>query len=232
MSTVNRCEVRNDWTLHIDAEIVLRAMGAHPRAMRMRQPRFVSLVERILAAEQDHFAPSAAIRTVRVREQAADRFCLESGTEIKNRVLCRRLAGAESVVVVVATIGKHFEDVSEGDDLPRRLIVDAIGTAGVAALRDGVLREAEEAARTAGLNRTNALQPGMKGWGLAEGQAQIFSMVDGRAAGVLLTESFMMRPKKSVSFLFGMGARVRQGTARCQDCDSAGVCRYKTHLYG
>lgn len=224
-------ELRTDWKLHIDAGMVLRAIGAVPPAVRVRQPRFMELVEKMVGEQQDYLRPRAAIRAFMVREVQPQALVLENGVLLQSRTLTRRLAGSESIVAVVGTIGDEFAHRGQTTDLADRLIMDGLGTAAITALTTSIHHDVRAAAHAQGLNATHALYPGMKGWELAEGQAQIFALVDGRSAGVSLNESFMMRPKKSVSFVVGIGARVAEGVSACEDCGAAAHCRHQMQNY-
>jgi len=228
---VNCSELRTDWKLGIDAGMVLRAMGATPEAIRARQPRFVDLVETVVAKHQDCLRPSAAIREIAVREETPYGLMLENGVQLHGPTLSRRLAGSECVVAVVGAIASDFERCAQARDLVHSLIVDALGTVAITALTNSIFREVRAMVRERRLNATHPLFPGMKGWELAAGQAQIFALVDGRAAGVSLNESFMMTPRKSVAFVIGIGAQVAEGPGACEDCQAAAHCRHQTPSY-
>jgi len=228
---VNCSELRTDWKLGIDAEMVLRAMGAAPEAIRARQPRFVDLVEKIVVEQQDCLRTRAVIREIVAREEEPQGLVLENGVPLRSRTLRRRLAGSQSLVVVVGTIGDEFERRVRTTDLVHSLIMDGLGTVAITALTNSIFREVRAMVRERRLHATHPLYPGMKGWELAEGQAQIFALVDGHAAGVSLNESFMMTPRKSVSFVIGIGAQVAEGPGACEDCQAAAHCRHQTPSY-
>ena len=206
-------------------------MGADPRPIRRRQPRFVTLVAEIVAERAALLRPRAVFREIAVRNEGAGRLLLEDGTELRSETLRQRLAGAESVLAVVGTIGNELEDSAESHGLEQRLILDALGTAGITALTESILYDTRTRAKQQGLEVTRALNPGMKGWELAEGQTQIFALVDRRAVGVSLNSTFMMTPRKSVSFLVGIGSTVKEGPRTCEECGAAAHCRHKTQLY-
>jgi hypothetical protein len=228
---VSCCELRIDWKLHIDSEAILRAMGADPRAIRERQPRFVSFAEEMVAEHARLLRPRVAIRKIVVGKGGAGRLVSEDGIELRSETLRQRLARAESVVAVVGTIGNELEASAASRDLEQSLILEALGTAGITTLAESILDDIRRAAKQQGLEATRALYPGMKGWELGEGQAQIFALVDGRAAGVSLNSSFVMMPRKSVSFLVGIGSAVKEGPRACEQCEVAAHCRHKTQLY-
>ena len=225
------CELRTDWKLRIDSDSVLRAMGADPPAFRRRQPQFVNLVAKLAAECAGLLRPRVVIRKIAVRNEDASQFLLEDELELRSEMLRRRLAGAESVLAVVGTIGEELEDSAGSRGLEQRIILDALGTAGITTLTDSILWDIRTRTKLQGLEATRALYPGMKGWELGEGQTQIFALVDRRAVGVSLNSAFMMMPRKSVSFLVGIGSKVKAGPRTCQECGVSAHCRHKTQLY-
>ena len=58
------------------------------------------------------------------------------------------------------------------------------------------------------------------------GQPQIFALVDPSKAGVKLTSGGMMIPKKSVSFVVGLGPEMSQANM-CSVCSLKETCRYQ-----
>jgi hypothetical protein len=220
-------EVRADWKLQIDADKVLRAMGAG----RTRRTHIVRLVENLLPECGRYLSPRSVMRAIAVRESRPDRLVLEGGVELRSETLCRKLAGSQLVVAIVGTIGNEFQSAARDGDTACRLILDGMGTVAVTALIDRILDGVQGWASGQGQQATNAVFPGMKGWALPEAQSHIFALVDGSAVGVSLNESFMMAPAKSVSFLVGVGPQVVNGLGACEDCGAVTHCRYKTQLY-
>ena len=220
-------ELRTDWALAIETDAVLRALGTDPKQIRSRRPQFVRLVDRIVAEHIELLRPAVVMRTNEVKCASRERTLLEDGTEWRVEVVCQGLLGAESVAAIVATVGDEFMARASKSDSARRMIVDGLGTAAITALEDAVLRDVRTSARQMGRRITNPLYPGMKGWELAPGQEEIFGLVDARAAGVSLNQSFMMIPVKSVSFLLGIGLGEPEKPTACERCEAAANCQYK-----
>jgi hypothetical protein len=222
-------EWRDDWRLNIDADAVLRAQGADAKRIRVIRPRLVTFIEAVMTERIDRIQPKAAIRRMQVRNRDEDCLLLDGGIELRGRLLCTRLQGAESVAVVVATIGEleQIGGIEADRDPLRRLILDGLGTAAIMALSAAILRELQASAATQNQRTTNPLYPGTNGWELSIAQAQVFSIVDGRVTGVELNSSSMMTPHKSVSFLLGIGHTVADGPTMCAECAAAAQCRHK-----
>lgn len=52
----------------------------------------------------------------------------------------------------------------------------------------------------------------MAGWLILKGQQQIFTLLDSRHTGILLTESELMIPWKSSSIVLSLGRHVQRGS--------------------
>ena len=71
---------------------------------------------------------------------------------------------------------------------------------------------------------TSAFNPGMKDWPVAVGQEQIFSILEKISDRIRLSDSFLMIPAKSVSFVIGIGNEVNTTTKQCDYCDKKQTC--------
>jgi hypothetical protein len=69
----------------------------------------------------------------------------------------------------------------------------------------------------------------MVGWPVEQGQPQIFDLLDADEIGVRLTESMMMVPRKSLTFVLGIGKKLIAGGRTCDYCSLKGTCRYRDH---
>jgi hypothetical protein len=110
---------------------------------------------------------------------------------------------AEKIALCLCTIGPELENKSadffKTNDMLRGLILDAIGSeATEQAARFADLQMAK-IARKMGLWPSKRFSPGYKNWDLSE-QKFIFEIIPAKKIGVTLNASFMMSPRKSVSF--------------------------------
>ena len=144
--------------------------------------------------------------------------------------IARKLAGCQGVFLAVATLGKKLEaemDKASQADLPWQFALDGFGTAAIGALSNSACRFFAEMAAREGLRATSQFYPGMRGWPLAEGQRQIFSLVDAHSIGVALNPSFLMVPRKSLSFVAGFGTHAQPAAHLCDECSVSAKCRHK-----
>jgi cobalamin-dependent methionine synthase-like protein len=127
------------------------------------------------------------------------------------------------VAAGVCTIGPRLEervtDLSSSGQTARAMILDAIGSAAVEDVVDRVNGEICDRALTCGGRPGPRRSPGYGGWDLSE-QTLLFDALDPAEIGVELAESFMMIPRKSVSFVVPLegGVAGLRGVGRCARC--------------
>lgn len=214
----------SDFFLSPSVEDVLRGEGANPEKKR---PALVKAAEEAIRLGTPVLQPMAGIRKISVLEHRHDRIVLENGTQLASPLVVRVLAGAVRVAAVVCTIGPGVEQLSAAqDNLILALALDGLGNAAVEAVGQQVCSRLGERARAAGLTTSVPLSPGEPDWPVDVGQPQIFSLLGPGPAGVRLTESGMMIPKKSISFVVGIGPNMEQ-TDLCELCSMREKCRYR-----
>ena len=227
---VHHTEILSEWQLVIKPEMVLRAEGINPLRLGVRQPLFRTLARGAIADGMVWIHPRAAFRQLKIVERENESLLLEGGKQLMGAGLSRRLIGAEVVLVAIATLGGELEQrikKSRDQDLLFQMALDAFGTAALDELTSALTRHIHALAGECGLKATNPLYPGTKDWELSAAQSFIFALVDANSIGVRLNASCMMVPRKSVSMLFGLGAKVRPGKAPCAECEAASRCLHK-----
>jgi hypothetical protein len=110
---------------------------------------------------------------------------------------------ARKVVLCICTIGpkleKEVEKLMKTNEMLKALITDTLGSEAVEeVVIQSDLRLAEEA-RKMNLWPSKRFSPGYGKWDLKE-QGFVFQKLPAQDIGVILKESFMMVPRKSVSF--------------------------------
>lgn len=122
-------------------------------------------------------------------------------------------AGAEFVAFGLATIGDALETridelMRSGDSL-RAMILDSLGSAAVSEFSAVLADVIRGKAQAAGLNATRTFSPGAGSshWPL-ENQRYVFENIDAGAIGIRLSRTHTMSPRKSLSFIVGLGRNV------------------------
>jgi len=110
---------------------------------------------------------------------------------------------ADKVALSICTIGPGLETEStklmEKNEMMRGLVMDALGSEAAEEVAEQVDKILCEKARKMHLWPSRRFSPGYKNWDIKE-QKYIFQTLPAEKIGVRLTESFMMVPRKSVSF--------------------------------
>ena len=223
-------QILSDWQLAITVDMVLRGQGAEPPRIRARQPQLVALAERAIAEGVALIHPRVALRRLDICGVAQSCVTLRGGAELNGFGIARKLAGCQGVFLAVASLGKELEeemDKASQTDLPWQFALDGFGTAAIGALSNAACRYCAALAAKDGLRSTSQFYPGMRGWALAEGQMQIFSLVDAHAIGVALNPSFLMVPRKSLSLAVGFGTHAQPAGHICDECSVSTKCRHK-----
>lgn len=223
-------QIRSDWQLAIAVDMVLRGQGAEPQKIRARQPQLIALAERAIAEGNALIHPQVAFRRLDICGVSRSCVTLRGGSELHGFGIARKLAACQGVFLAVATLGKKLEeemDKASKENLPLQFALDGFGTAAIGALSNAACRFFAALALKDGLRATTQFYPGMRGWPLAEGQTQIFSLVDAHSIGVALNPSFLMVPRKSLSLAVGFGTHAQPAGHLCDECSVSAKCRHK-----
>lgn len=132
---------------------------------------------------------------------------------------------AEYLCFGLCTAGRAIDDraraLCEEGQLIDSMILDAIAMTGLSLIGDRLGRAIFDWAKARDLPASRSFSPGAGAshWGL-EYQRFLFAHLPGRPLGVELTDHFLMKPSKSVSFVIGIGGNVTQAKHpfSCEGC--------------
>jgi hypothetical protein len=222
--------VARDWQLNIDIDMVLRGQGADPAVIRQRRPRLVEIAERA-AVEGAALIDSVAVyRTLPITGVRHQHLTLAGGAQLTGSLLVDQLAPAQSVAVIVCTIGNRLDErisALMASDPALALALDGFGSVATEALGAAVCHRLEEDAAQQQHCASVPLNPGMIGWPVDVGQPQIFSLLDTEAIGVTLNDSAQMIPRKSASMVLGFAPTPFTAGRACDFCALRNTCRYQ-----
>lgn len=224
--------ILKDWQLDLDVDSVLRGQGADPAKIRGRSPHLVTMAGRALEEGLPLVQPRVLIERFTVSAIQHERVLLNGNRALQGQLLTQHLAPAEEVVVVLCSIGPELEEHTTqvmSNEVVYGLALYGVGSAAVEALANAACRAVEQEAAARELQTTIPLSPGMVGWSVAEGQPQLFELVDGKAAGIELTPAGIMLPVKSLSMVIGLGAKLDAKGRTCDYCAMRETCRYQDH---
>ena len=218
-----------DFQLDPSVDDILRGQGGDPLTIRNRKPALTQAAERARRDGLRLLHPIAQTHEAIVNAHRHERILLEGGGILTGPLVTRHLAVAQRVIAVVCTIGPEIEEAVShfiGEDPLHALALDGLGNAAVESLAQQVCAGIENQILADGLQSSTPLSPGSPDWPVEVGQPQIFSQVDPSQAGIQLTSGGMMLPKKSMSFIVGIGAEMSQ-TNLCEFCSLKDTCRYQ-----
>ena len=221
----------NQWKLNLDVDHILQGQGADPQVIRQRRPQLVELAQRALEESPDLLAPQLTYEDYTVEDFRHQKISLRDGAVLSGPAIGEHLAPAERVLVMAYTVGPELDrrlSSAMRSEPVYALALDGLGTHAVDHLGWLAYQFFEEQARALEMQLTMPLSPGMIGWPFEKGQAQLMMMLDSTEAGIRVTDSGQMIPRKSVSAVIGMGKRVQhEEIDPCDFCGVQHVCQFK-----
>ena len=218
-----------DWNLTVDADKVLWGQGADPAVVRGRRPRLVQIADEAIEEGRPLLEPVVLYDTFDVLGLRHERLDLAGGRSLSGPLIAQQLGRASRVIVAVCTVGerlsRYASEVGRTDPV-RSMALDGLASAAAQELAESACQRFEALASRDGLVAGFPLNPGMVGWTLSSGQAQIFSLVSAQAIGVELTVSGLMTPVKSLSFVLGFGDEADPTSCSCDYCTMRDTCRF------
>jgi hypothetical protein len=201
-----------DIRVKIDRDDVFRLLGRRNGNTPGRTAkRLDAFIERV----RDLVKPRVIYSTRTVEGADKGTATLEGGTSFKSGKLSKTLGRCETATVFVATIGGGIdaviEDLTNNNKLSDAYIYDAIGSVAVESVVDDFQNKFDLALSDSAKSTTLRFSPGYCDWNIKE-QKKVFGVLDGAAAGVSLSPSYLMNPRKSVSGVFG----IAQGPAEAR----------------
>jgi hypothetical protein len=191
----------------IDAGEVMRVLGGGKGVEQTRE-RFERAVTRAIATAEGLIAPKGIYTVVAGKDLP--------GSDV--------FADLEKVAFCICTIGPDLErevsELSKREEILRAVVLDSAGSVAAEAVADYMDAEIQAVAKAEGLKTSCRASPGYGNWDIGE-QASIFRLLPGDKIGVRLSESFMMIPRKSISFAIHIAekpARMRSENS-CRNCD-------------
>jgi hypothetical protein len=214
-----------DFDIILTEEDVLKGQGVEPgRASE----RLVENARAVIDLALGLIQPAALVKIVDVDDFAHQRISFDGGV-FEGGLVARALAGAEQLVVLVCTIGPALDN--KVSDMMKENPVEAVTLdgAGIAAIRN-VSRAMEhlvqEEAEELGLSLGMRASPGQEDWPI-EQQRQLFTLLPTSEIGVQLTDSCLMLPRKSVSFIIPRGKKMSSDKIPCHFCSKRFRCNWR-----
>ncbi len=170
--------------------------------------RIASLVNDYVENYHDLIASSYSYNIRDVESVTGARVNIGDSITLESKVIARLLKRCEKVAVFTLTIGNHLEEMvahlAENGLVLQATVLDAIGSGATEKLADYVDDRIKRMAKIEGLVTSQRFSPGYCDWEVSQ-QKMVFKALNGDTAGIRLTESLLMVPRKSVSGIIGIG---------------------------
>jgi hypothetical protein len=173
------------------------------------------------------------LTTLPVRDFQHHQVTLEGGVVFEGPLVARALAGATDVAVVVCTVGPALDEqvnalFAAGEPV-QALALDGAGTAAVGEVSRLVGERVCDMATAQGARIGMWASPGQEGWSIYQQQV-VFGLLEADAIGVRLTTNCLMVPRKSVSFVVGIGPEMRADAVACDFCSKRERCQWQRQV--
>lgn len=170
--------------------------------------RINSLVDDYIQNYHDLIASSYSYTIRDIGPVDGNRVDIGNSLVLKSKKVARLLGKCERVAVFALTIGNYLEDLVdyllENGLILQATVLDAIGSGIAEKLATQVEQRIKNDAGSEGLVTSRRFSPGYCDWSVRQ-QKIIFRALGDDAAGIRLTESCLMLPRKSVSGIVGIG---------------------------
>ncbi len=219
--------VVTDFSLSLEVVDILRGQGIDPGRAR---PALFATAQDVLAEAQPLLAPAALYTVLPVRDLQHQRVALDNGAVFEGPLVVRALAGATETALAVCTVGPALEERMDAlfaaGDAVRAMALDGAGTAALGEVSGMVVARLRAEASAHGLGSGMRASPGQEGWPI-EQQRVFFGLIPAQEIGVQLTKSCLMLPRKTVSFVVGLGPEMRPDAVTCDFCSKRERCPWR-----
>ncbi len=218
-------ELVTEFDFALSKEEVLKGQGIDPQRA---SPRLFENADEVIEETHSLIKPAAMYTVVQVNNFEHQTITFENGS-FEGPLVGRAMAGAEHLNIAVCTIGGDLERRVQELMSENPIMGVALDGAGTSALRrvsqtveDIISEKACEMDLALGMRA----QPGQEGWPI-EQQRLVFSILPAEKIGVRLTESCLMIPRKSVSFVIPRGKELDSSVAPCDFCSKRSRCEWR-----
>lgn len=218
--------------LKLDVDAILRGQGADPAQIRTRRPRLVEIASQAMSESLHLLVPRALTRKLKILSLRHNKLLLEDDLSISGEWIVSQFAPAEYLIAVLCTVGSEIDQAVNqtiSSDMLLGLAMDGVGSAGVEALAQSICKQVDEQAANENMQTSVPYSPGMLNWSVDEGQPAIFSLLPAESLGMELSPYFVMKPRKSLSMLIGVGRQLEPKGIPCDYCAMQGTCKYREY---
>jgi len=212
--------------LKIDEEEVLRYQGYHRNKAGKTDEMILETTRKEIEQGYCLFEPKGIYSKLMIRNISSEgRINLENGLYLEtNNSMINLLRGTSYLAFGLSTVGNCLEEkVAElfaKNEYPKAMALDAVGTVASKFLSNYIQSLICQEAKEQNFQTTKYFSPSSGDWNINQ-QKIIFQIIPADKIGVKLTESYMMVPKKSLSWVIGIGKEIiipSKGDDSCKIC--------------
>jgi len=221
--------------LKIDEDEVLRYLDYSKNKVEKPKEIILQVTREEIKQAYNLFQPQAIYASFKIKKISFSEgeINLERGFPLYfNNSVIDFLKRADYLFFGVVTIGNSLEDKTSEffahKEYSRPLALDAVGTVATRYLSQYVRNIICQEAKEQHLQTTKHLTPGTTEWDISQ-QKNIFEIIPADKIGERLTESYMMIPKKSLSWAIGAGKNIIKSSkdnGSCQICQAIN-CQFR-----
>jgi hypothetical protein len=218
--------IMTDFEFSLQAEDVLEGQGIAPERAK---PALFAGAEEVIEETLSLIKPGGIYDVVPVRDFHHKTIELDGDVSFEGPLAARALAGAEEVALAICTIGPRLEERMKElftSDPVRAMALDGAGIAALHQVSNAVIARIREEGEKRELGTGMRAQPGQEGWPIQQ-QRILFNLLPADKIGVQLSESYLMLPHKSVSFVIGIGPDMRPDAVACDFCSKRERCQWR-----
>ncbi|MFC1870438.1 vitamin B12 dependent-methionine synthase activation domain-containing protein [Chloroflexota bacterium] len=183
--------------------------------------RIMSLVDDYVENYHDLLVPAYSYTIKDVVSVKGSIVTIEDSIQFKSKVIARLLEPCEKVAVFALTIGNHLEEMvsylAENGFMLQATVLDAVGSGAAEQMAVSMEDRIRKLASLEGLSASRRFSPGYCDWAVSQ-QKMVFQALGGDSAGIVLTESSLMIPQKSVSGIIGLAKGNIEDYNPCHTC--------------
>lgn len=225
MNIKTRCAIDWQW---VKKELIVKER----LDSKKNNPDIAECIKICLKKAESLCSPRAISVEKKILNLNPDSIEIEGRVTLSTKFISSYIKGADKIRFFLVTIGPDLEDkasrlMNEGEQL-QGYMLDRIGSFAVESLaqcvEEGLRKSYGRDKRSVSLR----FSPGYCDWAIEE-QFKLEKIIDFSKAGVRLTQSCMMVPKKSISGVVGIGAEGlfhANTKSQCSICDKKD-CDYK-----
>lgn len=221
-------KIIEDIQLKIDKEEVLRYQGYHCNKAAKTSEIILQTTREEIDQGYHLFEPKGIYSKVMIGNISLDRrINLENGLFLEiNNSMFDLLRESRYLAFGLSTIGNHLEEkvveLFAQNEYSKAIALDAVGTVAIKFLSNYIKSLVCQEAKEQNFQITKCFSPGSGDWDISQ-QTNIFQIIPIDKIGVKLTESYMMVPKKSLSWVMGLGKNIKiayKADNSCQICQA------------